>query len=955
MIIDISPSILSAPDYTTITVTGKHFHQYLVCKFGSKLSPKTEVISPEKLHCLLPPLSHPSLFMQLSLVSTEDGHFPAVNKLNLHHELINKNTQYISTPESRKLQTTPVITTIMPSSVVLFDGNVEVTLGGIAFHSALVCDFGPSVTVILTQIVSDSVAICTVSSPQTAVSLAVSVSLSSSDSGLPSSANSADFTFEVVPSVINDFSPDFGPANSFTNVTVTGLNFHPTLGCKFGDTDAIITEVVSPSVLWCLSPVRAEIPFSVQLSLETRDIVGYPSSTNSAAYLFQSTPSSNTLIPSEVSGYVETNVTVIGGGIHSAVACRFGGILSRETVIISATELRCVAPPISQAPGFLTANVELLLVSTDPAKLSASVAPFITYRYTFEPTGSPTKSPVLPPPIMNEISPSSAVASLNATSTVSIVGINFHGSMVCDFGASIEVVNSTVVSGSLVLCEIRSLDTTQTLTVEASLASTNAGLPSSINTLQFVFEAIPLRISNISPVFALPNTITNVTVTGSSFHSALVCKFGEVTALVTEVLSTSVLWCLAPARSDSPFVVDLSLASTDVARASSLNSASFTFQVIPFISVFAPQEVSGHVSTNVSVLGGGYHDAVACRFGGILSSETIIISTTELRCVAPPIPNPGPPGFPFNNIEQLLLVSTDANQLPAQISVSITYTYTVEPTTSPSRAPTLSPAPSSSPSTSPTVTSPILIMISPEAALANQLTNVTVFGVNFHDSLVCRFGGVAGLITTVLSDSLLWCLAPTRNELPLRVPLSLESTDVGLPSAVNSLDYLYQVIPSIDSINPVAASAYAFTNISVIGQGFHEAVVCQFGNVSSSETQVISLSELRCVAPPRSQPPLQVELSLLSTEANQVSSQNSVPFQYLVTDAPTTLSPTTSAPTPNSTKASANLDLTGLYVALGVLIPLGVLSGLAAAVFFARGGKLPWRVEEAVKPQSPSI
>ena len=129
---------------------------------------------------------------------------------------------------------------------------------------------------------------------------------------------------------------------------------------------------------------------------------------------------------------------------------------------------------------------------------------------------------------------------------------------------------------------------------------------------------------------------------------------------------------------------------------------------------------------------------------------------------------------------------------------------------------------------------------------------VLLTGTNFHlgGSHVCVFGSIRSN-ATLLASAKLRCLIPPSFNGRIGLTSLLVINEAGFSS--NTLQFLYEMPPTLIKINPASGPTTGGTSVLVLGDGFsqNERLACRFGSTSVL-AQFVSNRILKCLAPERS-------------------------------------------------------------------------------------------------------
>lgn len=222
-------------------------------------------------------------------------------------------------------------------------------------------------------------------SPQGSGTVHVRVTTDGGTSGI-SSADEFTYTLPPPPAVTS-ISPNEGPQNGGSTVTITGTNFTAVISVAFGPYLATGVTVVSDTVITADSPPGEG---TVQVIVKTERGSSAKSPQSRFTYLAGPVlvPTVTNIAPHSGPTSGGTRVTVTGSNFVSGnTDVFFGDIPGTNVVVLSATALRVTSP--ASDPGVVNVTV------TTPGGTSA-VSP--GDRFTF--IGTPPPPPPPPPPVV---------------------------------------------------------------------------------------------------------------------------------------------------------------------------------------------------------------------------------------------------------------------------------------------------------------------------------------------------------------------------------------------------------------------------------------------------------------------------------------------------------------------------------------------------------------------------
>ena len=153
------------------------------------------------------------------------------------------------------------------------------------------------------------------------------------------------------------------------------------------------------------------------------------------------------------------------------------------------------------------------------------------------------------------------------------------------------------------------------------------------------FEYKPLMVvSGLSPPRGGTGGGTVVAVEGSGFlayASSATCAFGDAPAASVEVVSATLLRCVAPAHAEGSVAVRVGAAGDAAVGAAS--DATYGFVAEPAAISAHPGSGARSGGEPITVYGSNFVDAseLSCRFGGSALSDARWVSATELVCASP--------------------------------------------------------------------------------------------------------------------------------------------------------------------------------------------------------------------------------------------------------------------------------------------------------------------------------
>lgn len=395
---------------------------------------------------------------------------------------------------------------------------------------------------------------------------------------------------------IASVSPNIGPPNGGTNVTITGTGFDSSANVFFGGTAATNVIVVSGGQITCTTPPNPPGPVTVTVQMRGRG--GSASLSNGFMYDGLSLTSVSPVTGNVTGG---TAVTLRGTQFQTTTNVTFGGVAATSKVFISSTEMTAVTPP--HAAGAVTVQVS----NTDGQTASLSNA--FTYEQVTVTSLSVTSGP-----------------STGGTS-VTITGKLFQPGATVRFGGTAA---SVTYKSSTELQVVTPAHTSGIVDVEVR----NPDNQSDALEGGFTYSDV-LRVTSVTPANGPPTGGTSVTLVGANFQAGAVVRFGANAATSVNVLSSTQISCVTPSGSGA---VDVTVVNPSNETATLAGGFTFdppkTINTAPVISEISPN--SGGISGGTSVLisGTNFQSGATVTFGGIAATQ-VSIQANQIAAATP--------------------------------------------------------------------------------------------------------------------------------------------------------------------------------------------------------------------------------------------------------------------------------------------------------------------------------
>lgn len=642
---------------------------------------------------------------------------------------------------------------------------------------------------------------------------------------------------------VRELQPDAGSLLGQTEVSLIGNAFDINTKCLFGDT-TVDPVFVDATKIKCRSPPHV----AADVVVRAVDVNGTAGPVT-ATYAYKPGETDSVDPPSgTISG--GTTVTIRGRYLAGAETCTFGVGGTVQVVSGTDTEVTCVTPPttmmgkVSIDLGFGTAGTgnvgaRYVYLPRDVVATPTNVV-INTPRQTVEFTGvgfqgsntfcvfsfgdgaikanamiesdtvvkciAPVRSGVEKLTVTLEVDDtlahepipftySPAVADIHPAfgptygkRKVVVMGSGFGTVTGCQWGEGDALITEAIVVSDLMVHCVSPPHPVGVESVQVRVANDFVSNPK-----QYEFKIMDAHVSSIHPTAGSIGGGTMISVRGSGFTVGSYCQFSSAnysTVVVPAIYySFDHLACPAPPSPKEMVVtVDVSQ-SPDVTFGFSDDGVQFTYHA-GLATVTAISPVYGPEGTEITVYGSGFSGGPQkyCFFGGRQSSLPVIVSDTEMTCVAPVL---------YHKAEEVVQVSSSSSHLPGG---SVQYAYAMPLSTG---------------------TSPTVRQVQPSRGPATGGTTVTVSGVNFPSDAQCRFGELYVEATDITSTSVT-CVAPSHH--PASVSVEVVSAADGNVFSSSFVHYLYEVASDsefydeVDSA-PAAPPTLTYINPTVLSEG----------------------------------------------------------------------------------------------------------------------------------------
>ncbi len=311
----------------------------------------------------------------------------------------------------------------------------------------------------------------------------------------------------------------------------------------------------------------------------------------------------------------------------------------------------------------------------------------------------------------------------------------------------------------------------------------------------------PPNITGISPSSGALVGGTSVTITGTNFTGATSVTFGGLRATSFNVLNSTTITCIAPARSAG--AVGIIVTTED---GPSGEYSSYTYVTPPTITGISIPSGSTEGGTIVTITGTSFMGATSVTFGGLAATSLSIVNNTTITCITP--------------ARSIGAVGIIVTTLYGTSSAFSSFTY---------------------------ITPPVISSISPLSGSTLEGTSVTIRGTSFTGATSLTFGGISATSFSIVNSTTITCITPVRTIGAVDVIV----TTGGGPSVAFS-SFTYITPPTITDISPLTGSTLGGTNVTITGTNFTGATMVTFGGIAATTVNVVNSTTINCVTRDRS-------------------------------------------------------------------------------------------------------
>jgi hypothetical protein len=405
----------------------------------------------------------------------------------------------------------------------------------------------------------------------------------------------------AVAPTVTGLTPNHGPAEGGTSVTITGTNLNGATAVQFGATDATSFNVENANQINAIAP-----PGTAGSTVDVTVTADGPSAnTDADDYTYDQPPppepTVTSLNPNQGPTAGGTSVTITGTNLNGATAVQFGATDATSFNVENANQINAIAPP-----GTGTVDVTV----TTPRGTSANTA---ADNYTY-----------FAPPTVTGVSPNQGPTA--GGTSVTITGTNLSGATAVQFGGTdataFNVDNATHITATA---------PAGTGTVNVTV-TTPGGTSANTAADNYTYFAPP-TVTGVSPNQGPTAGGTPVTITGTNLTGATAVQFGSTNTTSFTVDNATRISATAPARAAGPADVRV---TTPGGTSANTAADNYTYVPAPTVTSLVPNHGAAAGGTLVTIHGTNLSGANAVRFDDFDATAFTVDNASQITATAPP-------------------------------------------------------------------------------------------------------------------------------------------------------------------------------------------------------------------------------------------------------------------------------------------------------------------------------
>lgn len=656
------------------------------------------------------------------------------------------------------------------------------------------------------------------------------------------------FTYVANAMTIVSVTPDRGPVDRPTLITITGANFNQdkdelgniNIVVEIGTQEEGFLPATNINVSQDGSTITAETPIA---TAGTKDVVvrnRFGSATLPQSFTYYVPPSTPVIAginPSLGPTTGGTPITIYGDRFQAKATVTIGGQAATGVEVVSPMEIRALAPP--GLPG------KQDVVVTNPDGGEATLPEGFTY---------------ISHPVLDGVSPGRG--SVAGGTIVTLHGDDFYPGMQVYFGSITEVVYGTVngdVFRQVPEADVQVIDQQTAkvrlpawpegvdpqdgLKVDIAVVNSDASLSSDggsfiAGDIFTYFQPLTSpRVDQVTPNFGPAQGGNEVLLTGSGFQPDVKVYFGWEEARVLEVTPNQVR-VIAPAN--APGLYDVTVVNVYDTGIFIKEDAYEYRQPLtsPRITGVFPSQGPAQGGTLLTISGEYFWPGVRVFVGTneaflYVNNEGQIVPKEMGTQIISPLVASGGKAIYVHTPEG---PKAGDNYLVGPVDVTIVnpdggsatlrggFTYKLPDS------------------------QPVITGVSPAAGTTKGGTPVTISGSDFREGLQVYFGGAAATVKKITADTI-EVVTPAHD--PGAVDVTVVNKDGGVAAAYRAFEYLVPGSePVIKSVEPQAGSVLGGTAVTIRGEDFRNGVKVFFGGVEAASVMRVDYQTITAVTSP---------------------------------------------------------------------------------------------------------
>ena len=571
---------------------------------------------------------------------------------------------------------------------------------------------------------------------------------------------------------------------------------------------------------------------------------------------------------SPTSGLYGSTVTINGSGFTGATQVAFNGVATALFSVLNDTQITATVP------------------------VGATVGPIRVTNPIGNATSAGNFTPIIPPPVVSSVAPSSGPAAGGTSITIS--GSAFQNGATVTVGGTaatlVNVVDSTTITAT----------TPMHASGAVTVAVTNPDTQTGQKAGAFTYVAAP-NPTLIAPPAGSSNGGSMVTLTGTGFAAGATVTLGGSAALVGTITATSIS---AMTSAHAPGTVDVVVKNSDGQTGTLAAAFTYNSAAAPVLQTVMPGIGSANGGTVLTLAGSSFAAGATVTVGGTPATNVTFSDATTVFATTP---------AHASGMVAVTLTNPDGKST----TLMNAFNYT-------------------------SAAAPIITTVVPGSGSSLGGSGVTVNGNGFASGAAVRFGGalVTSVVVAADGNSL---TALTAAHAAGTVDVVVTNPDTQSATKTGGFAYTAAPAPTLTSISPGSGPTIGGTSVTLVGTGYVTGTTVKFGATPASVTVAGNGLSITAIAPPHAAGATDVTV----TNPDGQSVTESGAFNYTGSPAPTIASV---SPAAGSSNGGTPITVTGTGFSNAIAITLG--GNAAGSVVVAANG-LSLTAVTAAHPAGP--